>query len=277
MPASNSVGSPDYWVHDLDPFILRVSENFGLRWYGLSYVLGFAVAYILLRLYFRHNRSSWNADQALSAIYIFALGVIVGGRVGYVLLYDLQHFFRNPLTLFKVWEGGMASHGGFVGLALALVWFARKTEVPLLNASDIIVTLAPPGLFLGRIANFINGELWGKITDVSWAVIFPTSAPPGTPIEFISPRHPSQLYEATLEGLFLFTYTQLRIWMGRPPPGQLCGEYFILYAVVRILGEQFREPDAGLIFGLSRGVFYSLFLAIAGIVFIIVARRKVRN
>ena len=277
MPASNSVGSPDYWVHDLDPFILRFNEDFGLRWYGLSYVLGFVAAYFLLRLYFRHRRSPWNTDQALSAIYVFALGIIVGGRVGFVLLYDLPNFFSNPLTLLKIWEGGMASHGGFVGLALSLVWFARKTEVPVLKASDIIVTLAPPGLFLGRIANFINGELWGKVTDVSWAVIFPASAPPGTPIEFIPPRHPSQLYEAALEGLILLIYTQFRFWVGKrnkPPPGQLCGEFFLLYAMVRIISELFREPDAGLILGLSRGAFYSLFIAIAGIVFIIVARRR---
>ncbi len=276
MPGSNSVGSSDYWVHDLDPFILRFNEDFGLRWYGLSYVLGFAAAYFLLRLYFRYNRSLWNAEQAINAIYVIALGVIVGGRVGYVLLYDLAHFFRSPLTLFKVWEGGMASHGGLVGLALALLWYARKTEVPFLKASDIAVTLGPPGLFFGRIANFINGELWGKVTDVSWAVIFPASARPGTPIEFISPRHPSQLYEAALEGLVLLLYTQVRFWTGKrhhTPPGQLCGEFLLLYAIVRIIGEQFREPDAGLILGLSRGVFYSLFIALAGIVFIIVARR----
>ena len=246
-----------------------------MRWYGLSYVLGFAVAYFFLRLYYRYNRSLWNAEQAINAIYVIALGVIVGGRVGYVLLYDLAHFIRNPLTLFKVWEGGMASHGGLVGLALALLWYARKTEVPFLKASDIAVTLGPPGLFFGRIANFINGELWGKVTDVSWAVIFPASARPGTPIEFISQRHPSQLYEAALEGLVLLLYTQVRFWTGkrhRTPPGQLCGEFLLLYAIVRIIGEQFREPDAGLILGLSRGVFYSLFLALAGIVFIIVAR-----
>lgn len=277
MPASISVGSSDYWVHDLDPFILRFSEDFGLRWYGLSYVLGFAVAYFLLRLYFSYSRSPWNADQAINAIYVIALGVIVGGRVGYILLYDLPNFFRNPLTLFKVWEGGMASHGGFVGLALALLCYTRKTAVSFLKASDIIVTLAPPGLFFGRIANFINGELWGKVTDVSWAVIFPASARPGTPIEFIAPRHPSQLYEAVLEGLILLLYTQVRFWTGKrlhTPPGQLCGEFLLLYAIVRILGEQFREPDAGLILGLSRGVFYSLILAIAGVVIIIVARRR---
>ncbi len=280
MPATNPGGAPDYWVHDLDPFLLRFSENFGLRWYGFSYILGFVAAYFLLRLYYRNNRSPWNADQSLNAIYAIAIGIIIGGRVGYVLLYDFQNFVHNPLSLFKVWEGGMASHGGFIGLALALIWLARNTEISFLKASDIIVTLAPPGLFFGRIANFINGELWGKITDVSWAVKFPASAPPGTPIELISPRHPSQLYEAALEGLFLLIYTQVRFWWGKSDKthdGQICGEFLLLYAIVRIIGEQFREPDAGLILGLSRGVFYSLFLALAGIGFILVARRRTRS
>ena len=277
VPTSISFGASDYWVHNLDPFIFRISEDFGLRWYGLSYVLGFVAAYYFLRLYFNCNCSPWNADQAKKVIYIIALGAIVGGRIGYVLLYDLNHFSHNPLIIFKVWEGGMASHGGFVGSALALFWYIRKTEINFLKASDIIVTLAPPGLFFGRIANFINGELWGKITDVPWAVIFPASARPGTPIEFIAPRHPSQLYEAVLEGFILLLYTQIRFWLGKGKnmsPGKLSGEFLIMYAILRIIGEQFREPDAELILGLSRGVFYSLFLVFAGTLCIFISHRR---
>ncbi len=263
--------SPDYWLHDLSPFIIRFSENFGLRWYGLAYVLGFSAAYWLLAFYYKKGRSPWNADQQATAFWAIVLGVVLGGRLGYMLLYDWGNFVRNPLILIRVWEGGMASHGGFVGSLLAGIWFTRKSKTPFLKTADIFCTLPLPGIFFGRIANFINGELWGKVTDVPWAVLFPASPHP------LSPRHPSQLYAALLEGLLLCLYTQIRFWTGKPekrPEGQLCGEFFLAYALVRILGEAFREPDASLIFGLSRGVFYSLFLAAGGIAMIFWARRK---
>lgn len=171
----------------------------------------------------------------------------------------------------------MASHGGFVGVCLALIWFVQKHRLPWRRTADVLVTLAPPGLFFGRLANFINGELWGKVSYAPWAVIFPASAPSGTPLTEIPPRHPSQLYEALLEGLFLTAYTQLRFWRSgfvRARPGWLAGEFLILYAAVRVVGEIFREPDAPLLFGLSRGTFYSLFLIAAGLVLLALNRRK---
>jgi phosphatidylglycerol:prolipoprotein diacylglycerol transferase len=166
----------------------------------------------------------------------------------------------------------MASHGGFVGVMVAMGWFARKHRVPFFHVSDLVVTTAPLGLFFGRIANFINGELYGKSASVSWAVIFPQSERPNTPLHLIIPRHPSQLYEAALEGLLLFVFMQWRLWRSdllRTQPGRISGEFLVAYAIVRMVGEAFREPDAGLILGVSRGTFYSVFLIGAGLVLIL--------
>ena len=267
----------NYWIHDLDPFLLRFGENFGIRYYGLAYLLSFLIAFGLLALYYRKGRSPLAPEQQSNALFAIIVGVLAGGRLGYMLFYDLGDFVQNPLTLFKVWEGGMASHGGFLGGIAALVWIARREKIPFLRVADLFATLAPPGLLLGRIANFINGELWGRVTDVSWAVIFPASAPPGTPVEAIPPRHPSQLYEAALEGALLLVYLQIRFWktdVVRTHPGQLAGEFLLLYAVARIFCEFFREPDAGLILGMSRGSFFSIFLAITGIAVIVIARKR---
>ncbi|HVS51681.1 MAG TPA: prolipoprotein diacylglyceryl transferase, partial [Opitutaceae bacterium] len=179
----------------------------------------------------------------------------------------------------RVWDGGMASHGGFVGVAVALAWFARRRQLSFFHLADLVVSTAPVGLLFGRIANFINGELWGKISEVRWAVIFPKSAEPGTPLHQIPARHPSQLYEAGLEGALLLAFMQWRFWRSdvvRARPGQLSGEFLIAYALVRIFGERFREPDFGvsLIFGLSRGTFYSVFVILAGLVLIARAARQ---
>ena len=176
------------------------------------------------------------------------------------------------MSFFRVWEGGMASHGGFIGVAAALAWFGRSEKIPFLHLSDLVASVAPAGLFFGRIANFINGELWGTPTRVRWAVVFPNSADPGTPLHLVLPRHPSQLYEAALEGLVLFAFTQWRFWRSdivRAQPGRLVGEFLIAYAIVRAIGESFREPDASLILGLSRGTFYSAFLVAAGLALIL--------
>lgn len=265
-----------YWVHDLNPVILPLYGNLAIRWYGLSYVAGFLIAWWLLSLYSRKDRSPWDTDQRMASLLAIAIGLFVGGRVGYMLLYNLPNFVQNPLSLFYIWEGGMASHGGFIGCAVAVYSVSRTTSTPFLATSDIVVTLASPGIFLGRIANFINGELWGKVTDLPWAVIFPQSATWETSLKQIVPRHPSQLYEAVLEGLVLFAYIQFRFWKkGRGVPnGQLAGEFFIAYAFLRILGELFREPDAaGFILGLSRGTFYSIILGLGGVLWIIVVQR----
>jgi phosphatidylglycerol:prolipoprotein diacylglycerol transferase len=170
----------------------------------------------------------------------------------------------------------MASHGGFVGVVLALAWWVRRRGLPFLHVTDLVASAAPLGLFFGRIANFINGELWGKVTDFKYAVIFPQSARPGTPLALIEPRHASQLYAAALEGAVLFAFMQWRLWRSdavRLQPGRLSAEFLLAYAVLRAIGEIFREPDAALIFGLSRGTFYSIFLALAGVALLLKTRR----
>ncbi len=257
-----------HWVHDLSPFLVRFSDNFGIRYYGLAYVLGFAGAVWLLHRYHRAARSPFGGNTIGDLITYIVFGVMLGGRLGYFLLYQSGTILLDPLALLRVWEGGMASHGGFVGVLFALILFARRHQVSFFPLSDLIATTAPLGLFFGRVANFINGELYGKITDVSWAVIFPQSAPAATPVHLILPRHPSQLYEAALEGVVLFAWAQWRFWRSdvtRTHPGRLSGEFLLAYALVRMLGEAFREPDASLLLGVSRGTFYSIFLIGGGL------------
>lgn len=261
-----------YWTHDLDPFIYQFSENWGIRWYGFAYVMGFLVGMWLLHIYYKKGVSPFDSNQQSDLFFAIVLGVIVGGRLGYFLFYDREALVRDPLSLFKINEGGMASHGGFLGVTLGAWIIARRFKVAFLKVGDILATLAPPGLLFGRIANFWNGELWGKVTDVPWAVIFPQAGP--------DPRHPSQLYQAGLEGLLLLIYTQIRVWKSsvmKDYPGQLGGEFLLGYAIARIIGEQFREPDEhiGLDFGfISRGSLLSLFVALVGILVILYARRR---
>lgn len=257
-----------YWVDTLDPYLLRIHGDFGIRWYGITYVLGFIAGAWLLYRYAQAGRSLVPEAKIPDLMTAAVVGVLVGGRLGSYFLYDGWRSFRtDPLQVFRIWDGGMASHGGMIGVALALLWFARREKVPFLHLGDIIVSAAPPGLFFVRLGNFINGELWGKISTVPWAVIFPRSMP-GYPPQLIPPRHPSQLYEAGLEGIVLGVYLQLRFWRSdvvRTQPGRLSGEFLIVYAAARILGERFREPDASLILGLSRGTFYSTFMIVAGL------------
>lgn len=273
-----------YWVHNLSPFLIRFPDNplgiEGIRYYGLAYLAGFIGAWLLLRVYDRRGKFQIDADTRASLMTAVIIGVLAGGRLGYMLLYDFPAFIANPLLFFRVDQGGMASHGGFVGVILALYWFARRQRYSLLRLGDVIASLAPLGLMLGRIANFINGELWGKVSTVPWAVIFP-----GSPLAYDAssasylpePRHPSQLYQAGLEGALLLAYLQWRFWKTRPPTGQIGGEFLLGYGIVRIVGEIFREPDASLLFGISRGQFYSIFLIVVGVVIIRLARDRQRK
>ncbi|HEX2852762.1 MAG TPA: prolipoprotein diacylglyceryl transferase [Opitutaceae bacterium] len=259
-------------VHDFSPFLGPHWGNIGIRYYGLAYLLGFLVSAWLLKLYARAERSEIPASKISDLMVFVVLGVFLGGRLGYFLLYQAPNFRADPFAVLRVWEGGMASHGGMLGVAVALWWYSRSEKIPLLHLSDLIVSTAPAGLFFGRVANFINGELWGKHSQVSWAFIFENTH--GGPL----PRHPSQLYEAALEGLILFAFMQWRVWgtdVVRQKPGRLTGEFFIAYAALRAVGEIFREPDAGLslFFGLSRGTFYSIFLVIAGLLLVLRKQR----
>jgi phosphatidylglycerol:prolipoprotein diacylglycerol transferase len=272
LPSVLAASVNGFWVHDLSPFLGPHWGNIGIRYYGLGYVTGFLTAGWLLIHYARAGRSRLPAEKVGDLMVALVFGVMLGGRIGSFVLYDQQRLLHDPLSFFRVWDGGMASHGGFIGVAVALWWFGRANHLSFLHLGDLITSVAPPGLFFVRIANFINGELWGKPTTVAWAVIFPRSADPGTPTRLILPRHPSQLYEAALEGLLLFAYVQWRFWRSdvvRTRPGRLAGEFLIAYAIVRAIGEIFREPDASLILGLSRGTFYSIFVVAAGLALIL--------
>jgi phosphatidylglycerol:prolipoprotein diacylglycerol transferase len=258
-----------YWVHQAHPFLIQFTENFGIRYYGLAYLVGFIGAFWLMQLYHRAGRSPLNSDAVFELMTYLVLGVMVGGRLGNFLLYHPDELFHPPWAFFMVWKGGMASHGGFVGVILAVWLFARHQKLSFLQVTDVVVTTVPLGLMLGRIGNFLNGELWGKPATVPWAMIFPDSGDP------LVPRHPSQLYEAALEGAVLLAFMQWRFWRSNAQrqPGRLSGEFLFGYAVLRAIGELFREPDASLIFGLSRGTFYSIFLIVVGAILIVRSKR----
>jgi phosphatidylglycerol:prolipoprotein diacylglycerol transferase len=199
------------------------------------------------------------------------LGVILGGRIGYVLFYQSGWYLSHPLEILQVWRGGMSFHGGLVGVILALVLFARQNRLPLLEIADLAAAVAPLGLLLGRVANFINGELWGRPTDVPWAVVFPHAGP--------EPRHPSQLYEAVLEGLVLLAVTQALAWRPRRPEhaGRIGGAFLVGYSLARIVVELFREPDAQLGFllgGLTMGQLLSLPMLAGGLYLLARAGRQ---
>lgn len=271
----------DYWVHDLSPFLIEFPTTIfgieGIRYYGVAYLLGFFAVWYFLKICEQKGKLSLNAKDRSDLMTYLILGVLIGGRLGYVLFYDFQDFIRNPFLFFRIDQGGMASHGGFIGVSLALLIFCQNRNLNSLKLVDCISVVAPLGLALGRIANFINGELWGKISTVPWAVLFPNS-----PMTFssltnyygIQPRHPSQLYAAISEGFIPLIYLQFRFWYTKASLGQLTGEFLILYSLLRIFNEVYREPDASLIAGISRGQFYSIILLIFGISFWLYAKKK---
>jgi phosphatidylglycerol:prolipoprotein diacylglycerol transferase len=220
------------------PNIDPVALDLGLvkiHWYGIMYLLGFASAYFLGQQRAKLAYSPIKPNAIEDLIYYGALGVILGGRFGYILFYNFDAFIQNPLILLKIWEGGMSFHGGMLGVFAAMWFFGKKQNCSLLQLTDLLAPLIPIGLGLGRIGNFINGELWGRVTDVSWGMVFPNAG------EF--PRHPSQLYEAFLEGLLLFIIMWLYTKKQRPRMAAT-GLVLLLYGCFRFLVEFFRLPDA---------------------------------
>lgn len=210
-----------------------------IRWYALAYVSGFLLGWrYAVSLANRGNGQRPNKEDIDDFLTWAVLGVLIGGRMGYVLFYNFAQYAADPLEILRLWHGGMASHGGVAGVIAAIILFAKIKKIPLLRLADIVCCAVPPGLCLGRVANFINGELYGRVTDVPWAVKFPAG-------DYL-PRHPSQLYESALEGLFLFgvLFLMARKDSIRNRPGILTGVFLIGYAAVRIFVEFFREPDA---------------------------------
>jgi|TARA_R100000005_G_C5003409_1_gene211715 phosphatidylglycerol:prolipoprotein diacylglycerol transferase len=216
----------------IDPIALSIGP-LHVHWYGLMYLFGFLFVW-LLGLY-RVNKTEWTRQQLEDLLFYGAVGVIIGGRVGYAIFYDFQANLENPLNIFKIWQGGMSFHGGLLGVLAAFAWFGKKTGKSFFEISDFIAPMVPIGLMFGRIGNFINGELWGKVTDVPWAMVFPGAGP--------LPRHPSQLYEAALEGVLLF----IILWWfsSKPRPKAAVSGLFLLgYGFFRFLVEFVRIPDA---------------------------------
>lgn len=224
----------------LSPRIDPVAVSIGplqLHWYGLMYLVGFVVGWLLGRLRARRPGSGWTPVEVDDLLTCVMLGVIVGGRLGYAIFYDLPAFLADPLEIFRIWHGGMSFHGGLLGAAAAFFWFARSRKRSFLQVSDFVAPLVPQALFFGRLGNFINGELWGKVSDAPWAMVFPGAGP--------LPRHPSQLYEALLEGLLLFV--ALWIYSATPrKPGAVSGFFALGYGLARFLVEFVRVPDAHL-------------------------------
>jgi phosphatidylglycerol:prolipoprotein diacylglycerol transferase len=252
----------------IDPIAISLGP-FAIRWYALAYIVGLLIGWrYCLALAGRppHYVARHDVDDFL----VWAtLGVVLGGRIGYVLFYKPGYYFDHPIEALYVWHGGMSFHGGALGVTLAIIWFTRHRRIPLLAFADIIVEAIPIGLFFGRIANFINGELYGRPSNVAWAMIFPNGGPVA--------RHPSQLYEAFCEGvlLFLLLFAAERL-RARQRPGFVTGLFLVGYAAARMSGEFFREPDPQLgflIFGTTMGQLLSIPLLVAGILIIAWALR----
>ena len=260
------------YIHDLDPVLV----DFGLiviRWYSLAYVFGIILGWwlgkkiiyhILKNINFRFNVKEF--DDLITYIII---SIIIGGRLGYVIFYNLEYYITNPLSIPKVWEGGMSFHGAVIGIIIGTYLFSIKRNVPTFFLLDIIACVSPIGIFLGRIANFINGELIGKVTTVSWGVIFPAAD--------MFPRHPSQLYEAILEGVILFLILNTLIFKQRYKVGTCSYMFLIYYGFFRIISEFFREPDPqiGYFFDLfSMGTLLSFLMITVGLVILNILRKK---
>jgi phosphatidylglycerol:prolipoprotein diacylglycerol transferase len=258
----------------IDPILIDIGP-LAIRWYALAYLAGLGFGWLYARMLVADERL-WGSEPhpplaSLDDLIVYvAGGVILGGRLGYVLFYNLPFYLTNPGEILAVWKGGMAFHGGLAGAALALVLFARRYKVPALSVTDLAADAVPIGLFLGRIANFIKPELWGRPTDVPWAMVFPSAGP--------LPRHPSQLYEAALEGAGLFILLFIAIRLGAlRKPGLVTGLFGIGYGLARITCEFFREPDPQLGFlfgGATMGMLLSLPLVALGIFFVLRALRQ---
>jgi phosphatidylglycerol---prolipoprotein diacylglyceryl transferase len=306
-----------YFLHDFSPFIVKFGNGFGLRWYGLAYVLAFLCGYGLYKRLAERGYTDMPPAQVGDFItWAAVFGVMIGGRIGWIVFYGIgEEHVQDPWYWpFEVWKGGMASHGGILGLVLFTLFYSHRQRISWTSIGDSLVTVAPVGLFIVRCANFVNGELWGKPSSVPWAVQFPTELPedPTLSAEFaqryptvlgrldsiegvvraaqhsllnpfahqdqelaqalrdvLPPRHPSQLYEAGLEGLLLFAILWIMRTRLRLPRGVLTGVFFVLYALLRIVGEIFRVPDPHWAVGaLSAGQFLSLFMFLIGGAFI---------
>jgi len=258
---------------NIDPIAIHIGSG-GIHWYGLMYVFG-----LLALWYFAGRRaaqpgSGWTKEEVGDIVFYGALGVILGGRLGYMLFYNLPHYIDHPLDALKIWQGGMSFHGGLLGVLLAMFYFGRKTGRTFFTVADFVAPWVPIGLGLGRLGNFINHELWGKVTDAPWGMVF--RGPEAGPL----PRHPSQLYQAALEGLALFVI--LWLFTRKPrPTASVSGLFLIGYGVFRFAMEFVREPDVQLGYlawgWLTMGQVLSLPMILAGIGLMVWAERHAKR
>ena len=252
----------------INPIALQIGP-LAVRWYGIMYLIGFSSAWFLALYRAKRPNSGWAKEQVSDLIFYCALGVLIGGRLGYMLFYDFLDFLHNPLSIFRIWDGGMSFHGGCLGVITSVWFFSRKSHKPFFAVGDFLAPLVPLGLAAGRLGNFINGELWGRIASVPWAMVFPNAG--------YLPRHPSMLYEFFLEGIVLFAI--IWIYSAKPRPRMaVAGLFLIGYGTFRIIVECFRQPDIQLGFiafdWLTMGQLLSLPMVIAGVVFMFLAYRN---
>jgi len=259
------------YTHNLDPVLINIGF-IEIRWYSLAYIFGILIGWWLgkriLEFRTKAQNISINLENFDNLISYIIISIIIGGRLGYVIFYNLFYYLDNPIDIFKIWEGGMSFHGALVGVIVGTHLFAKSIKIETLLFLDIIVCVAPIGIFFGRIANFINGELFGKPTNVSWSVVFPE-------VDNM-PRHPSQIYEAFLEGILLFLILIPFIYNKKIKTGYCSSLFLIFYGLFRILAEQFREPDLqiGYLFNfLSLGSVLSFVMVVAGILILL----KIKN
>jgi phosphatidylglycerol:prolipoprotein diacylglycerol transferase len=256
----------------IDPVLIEIGP-FAIRWYALAYVVGILIGWRYARRLAARGESPLTPLMLDDFVAWAVIGIILGGRLGYVLFYDFAHFLEEPLEIFAVWHGGMSFHGGLVGMITAMAIFAHRHKLRFFHVTDPVAAATPIGLFLGRLANFVNGELFGRPTSVPWAMIFPRD-----PLTPKLPRHPSQLYEAGLEGvvLFILLFIAAHRFQALRRPGLESGLFLLFYGIFRIIAETFREPDIQvgyLIGGVTMGQILSLPMIAFGIAFIWRARR----
>lgn len=254
---------------EMNPIAFHIA-SWPVYWYGLMYLVGFLAGWGILSLRIQRSPSGFTQDELSDIVFYAALGAVLGGRIGYVIFYDWRMLFLDPLFIFQTWKGGMSFHGGFLGVLVALAFGARKLHKPFFMLTDLLAPAAPIGLAAGRIGNFINGELWGRITTMPWGMVFPQAG--------VNPRHPSQLYEFFLEGVVLFTILWIYSKKQRPL-GAVSALFAICYSTFRIFAEFFREPDAQIgfvAFGwMTEGQLLSIPLLLAGILLFVFAYRPI--
>jgi len=284
---------------NISPEIFTISLggfDFSLRWYALSYIAGFIIALYIMKFFVRRDHfwkyrsPPMEIDQTDDILTYLIFGVILGGRLGYVLFYNFDYYLFNPIDILRIWDGGMSFHGGFAGVVLSLIYYSSRNGIEIMPAADLLALASPPGLLFGRVANFINAELWGRPTDVPWGVIFPGDIAQNCPgVIGLCARHPSQIYEAGLEGLLLFTVLILIAYLGGlKKSGVIAGTFIAGYGCARFLVEYYRVPDPQFFsdvnpygfaysfgnIGVTMGQTLSIPMILIGVIFIIYGTRR---